>query len=666
MKPSRRRVLQWAAGSVAAATVPAMLPLQGAAEERAGQQDRTITPQQVFQPLPLGQVRPSGWLARQLRLQAEGLSGHLFDFWPDVGPNSGWLGGTGESWERGPYYLDGLLPLAVLLRDDRLREICNRFVDWTLTHQRSDGMIGPAGNDDWWPRMVMVKVLAQHYEATGDPRVLTVLTRYFHYQRKALPGRPLQDWAKFRWQDEAYVVQWLYQHTGDPELPALVSLLQRQGFDWVSSFADFPFKTKVDKAQILLNGGENNALGYQSHGVNNGQALKTAAVQARMGQWAANREGFARQIAALDRYHGMPNGMFTCDEHLAGTSPSQGTELCTVVETLFSLEIALAVFGDAPLGDRIERIAYNALPATLTADMWAHQYDQQVNQVQCSLNTNPWTTNGPESNLFGLAPHFGCCAANYHQGWPKLVASLWMSTRDGGLAAVLYGPCDVRTAVRGTPVHLLEETEYPFRNTIAITVNPERTVRFPLQLRVPAWAADVTLSVNGTPQRVALESGTFATLERVWHPGDRLLLTLPMRPAVTRWHHDAVAVERGPLLFSYSAGEHWVKLRDRGMTADWQVFPDRAWNYALALEEHTAAELSVTEGALADQPFSAQSHPVSLQVPARLLDSWRAEDGVAPPPEGSPVSSGEPGQMLTLVPYGTARLRVTVFPTLKG
>lgn len=159
--------------------------------------------------------------------------------WPEVGPNSGWLGGSGESWERGPYFLDGLIPLAYLLNDSALQPKAQRFVAWTLTHQATNGMIGPSSNDDWWPQMVMLKALAQYQEATGDARVVPVMERYFAHQLRALPCRPLREWGKFRWQDEALVVLWLYNRNGDRSLLDLVRLLRRQGYDWRGQFSDF-------------------------------------------------------------------------------------------------------------------------------------------------------------------------------------------------------------------------------------------------------------------------------------------------------------------------------------------------------------------------------------------------------------------------------------------
>ena len=229
--------------------------------------NRAPLAENAFYMLPVGAIRPSGWLLDQMKIQANGLSGHLDETWPDVGNNSGWLGGTGESWERGPYYLDGLVPLAYLLDDDRLKAKAQRFIEWTLTHQSSDGMIGPPSNNDWWPRMVMVKALAQYEEATGDPRVIPALSRYFAYQLRSLPTRPLTSWGKFRWQDNALVVLWLYNRTGDPDLIKLARLLHQQGYDWQAQFANFPYKERITPQAIALEEGkELSEIGMATHG----------------------------------------------------------------------------------------------------------------------------------------------------------------------------------------------------------------------------------------------------------------------------------------------------------------------------------------------------------------------------------------------------------------
>jgi DUF1680 family protein len=672
---SRRRFIKQA-GAAALAALPASnravhalsksSSSDAASISEAVIKNRAPLAQNAFYQLPLGAIRPTGWLRSQLQIQADGLSGHLDETWADVGSNSAWLGGTGEAWERGPYFIDGLIPLAYLLDDARLKAKSQKFIDWTLANQAANGMIGPRSNDDWWPRMVMLKALMQYEEATGDSRVIPLLTRYFDYQLKTLSTRPLRDWGKFRWQENALVVIWLYNRTGNPSLLDLARMLHQQGFDWKADFADFKYTQRITPEFIKLNeGGGLKDVALATHGVNNGQAIKASPVWSVISNDETDRQAIHQMLAELDKYHGLPNGMFSCDEHFAGPNPSQGSELCTVVETMFSLEQSLAILGDASLGDRLERIAFNALPGTFTDDMWAHQYNQESNQVECSLHHKPWTTDGPESNLYGLEPNFGCCTANFHQGWPKFAASLWMASNDGGLVAAAYSPCEVSTTINGTAVHLEEQTEYPFRDTIRIIVTPEASVKFPLSFRIPAWANEASIHINGKVQP-APTPGSFLKIERTWSVGDVIELKLPLLPRLLTGYKNSISLERGPLVFSYPIGESWVKLQDRGMTADWQVFPSTSWNYALAIDDVDLSKLLVQELPVGPSPFSLKGAPVKLQVSAHKLTQWRAVDGVADPVPESPVASDQPKEQITLVPYAAAKLRITAFPQVKS
>ena len=651
-------------GRIAAAqTAPKPIGREGETPVR----NRAPLAPNAFYTVPLGSIRPMGWLLAQMRVQASGLGGHLDEIWPDVGSNSGWLGGTGESWERGPYFLDGLVPLAYQLDDERLKAKAQKFIEWTLTHQAADGMIGPASNDDWWPRMVMLKALIQYQEATGDARVILVLERYFAYQLRTLPGRPLRDWGKFRWQDNALAVIWLYNRNGDAQLIDLLRLLHTQGYDWQADFADFKYTEPVTPEFIKLNsGGGLGDLALATHGVNNGQALKAAPVWSLISNDSKDRLGFTQMLDALDKYHGLPNGMFSCDEHLAGRNPSQGSELCTVVETMFSLEQSLAILGDASIGDRLELLAFNALPGAFTDDMWAHQYNQEPNQVEVSLHRRPWTTDGSESNIYGLEPNFGCCTANFHQGWPKFAASLWMTSHDDGLVAAAYAPCELRTVIRGEEVELTEETEYPFRDRIRIRIKRASGKSFPLRLRIPAWAGSgAVLQVNGETQPTPA-AGAFANINRPWKSGDVVALQLPMSPEVLRGFHDSLSVGRGPLVFSLAIEEDWLKLRDRGPASDWQVFPASEWSYAIASNERSGKAIRVQESAIGTPPFTRKMPGVSLKIDARKIQNWRAVDGAADPVPQSPVASNDPTEEITLVPYAAAKLRITAFPELKS
>ena len=621
----------------------------------------------AFYPLPLGSVKPKGWLRQQLQIQANGLSGHLDEFWPDL-QNSGWLGKGGDSWERGPYYMDGLVPLAYLLDDPELILKANKWVSWTLDHPLPNGDIGPAKKiasnaspseadkpEDWWPNMVTLKALTQFQEATGDPRVIPLMQAYFKYQASQLASDPLRSWAQYRWEDEVVSILWLYNRTGDAQLLDLAKTLHSQGYDWKAQFANFQFRDKSTKDQIIM----------KTHVVNNAMALKTSAVWWLISRDKSDHDAVYKQLGEMDKYHLLANGVHSGDEHYAGHDPTQGTELCAVVEGMFSLEEMMAILGDPALGDREEKIAFNALPGAFTGDMWAHQYDQQPNQVEATIAPRHWTSNKPDSNIFGLEPNYGCCTANYHQGFPKFAANLWMATPGNGLAAVFYGPSEVRTTLSdGTGVRIQEETEYPFKDKIRMTVRPDRPASFALVLRIPAWTEKALVNINGKAQ-TAPKPGTFYTLYRTWSPGDQVNIEFPMPVRVSRWYHNSASLERGPLVFSLKMGEDWSKIKDEGLTADWQAVPTTAWNYGLLLStSHPDKSVQVIEHPVGDVPFTPAGAPVELRVKARKLPHWKMEENSAGPLPGSPNFSMEPVETITLIPYGSAKLRITEFPVL--
>jgi hypothetical protein len=598
-------------------------------------------------------VRPTGWLQRQLRIQADGLSGHIEELWDDLGPNSGWLGGTGESWERGPYYLDGFVPLAHLLDDPALIEKARKWIEWMLGSQRADGQFGPATNDDWWPRMVAAKVLQQHAEATGDERVLPFLERYFDYQLRELPSRPLDDWAAARAAENVLALAWVHERAPREEWVRLAELLFSQGPDWEHAFGDG------------LITGRAMTFDHRTHGPNVAMALKNPAVHALLLGGDAH-EATQRALANLDRWHGQVHGLFSGDEWLAGREANRGVETCQVVEYMFTMEVAARVTGRAVYSDLLEGAAYNLLPASSDARMVAHQYHQQANQIEASSADRDWSYSTNGANVFGLEPHFGCCTANYHQGWPKLVASLWMRRGDA-LAVTAYGPSTVHAEIGGGELVIEEVTDYPFTETVTFRVASSTTRRTtPLLLRIPGWATRVGLTVNGEEWDAASGDDGYVTIERTWAEGDEVVLHLPMRPRRVRRERQAVGVRLGPLVMVATPGEYWRPVPDARGMGEWEVFPERSWNQALYPDAPVPLEeWAVDRSSVGEIPFDRAAVPVRVRgVGNRALSEWKRDGANASHPLDGPA----PARWINaidLVPYGSARLRIAEFPTVR-
>jgi uncharacterized protein len=640
--------------------------------------------QNAYIRLPLGSVKPAGWLRSELEAQAAGLTGNIDDFWPDL-VNSSWRGGTGEAWERGPYFLDGLVPLAYLLDNEPLKAKVKNWIEPILSSVTDSGWYGPAKNKDRWPLAVSNKVLMQYYEATGDKHALDLLTKYFWYLRNTPPDWPDKEWRGVRAMENAVTGYWLYRETHEPWILDVTKSIEANSFDWTSYYEKFPWDSAaVAEKKVPLNWGP---AGLTAHVVNNAMAIKYPGLWYQQSGDKRFRQAVLDGIRKYDLNHGQAGGRFSGDEHLSGKSPDRGTELCSVVEYMFSLEELYEIMGDVTLADRLELLAFNSLPGTTTPDIWAHQYDQQSNQVLVDSEKRDWSTNGNFSNIYGLMPNFACCLANMHQGWPKFTGSLWMATNDNGLAVVAYAPSVVTAKVgKGREVIINEETDYPFSGTIKFRISTGSRVKFPLVLRAPSWAGQATVTYNGTTRTVG--GGSTIRLENNWKNGDLITLTIPLSLRSERRFNNSVAMLYGPLYLSLRIDKQYKSTRlnydnfgYKG-SVDWEITPLTAWNYGLMLDQSEPGRgFSIGVNPVSRLPFAdkgdlvwsadsgkyvtwKEDPPVVITARGMKIPEWTMKDNSADIPPKSPVNPEGTAEVIQLVPYGCARLRITEFPVI--
>ncbi len=638
----------------------------------------------TFIQLPLGAVKPAGWLKDQLVIQANGLPGHLDEFWPSL-TTSAWQGGDKEAWERGPYYLDGLVPLAYLLDDPRLLEKVKTWMEPILASGQPDGWFGPAKNKDRWPLAVGLKVLKSYYEGSNDPRALDMIKKYFTYLANNNPDWPDKEWRGVRAMENAVTGYWLYRQNGDTTILTALRSIEENCFDWGSYFTRFPWDSLAAREGRIPKIWD--AVGLTAHVVNNAMAVKYPGIWSQQSGNQSDLDASYTAIRNLIDHHGQAGGRFSGDEHLSGRNPIQGTEMCAVVEFMYSLESLIEITGDVALADRLDVLAFNSLPGTCTPDYWAHQYDQQANQVLVSDAPRPWSSNRPDANVFGVEPDFGCCTANGHQGWPKFTQSLWMASPDGGLAAISYAPCSVKAlAGKKVPVTIEVQSNYPFEEKALILINPEKTAAFPVYLRIPGWAANPVITVNG--ESVPAKSGEFLKIERTWKSGDKIELSLGSAVQLETRYNNAVAVVKGPLYFSIRIPKKFTPItithsyQYMGST-DFQIEPTGDWNFGLVVDPSDPAKsFEVVNNPIGKYPFGDRGDlvynaslnafdtldinpPIMLRVKGKKIPGWGMDGNNAGPVPYSPVESVEPVEMVELVPYASARLRVSEIPIVK-
>ncbi|MEN8227900.1 MAG: beta-L-arabinofuranosidase domain-containing protein [Bacteroidota bacterium] len=687
-------------------------------------QNRSPLAPKAYIELPLGTITPEGWLLQQLQLMKEGMTGHLDEWYPSVvGERNGWLGGDGDGWERGVYWLDGLVPLAWLLDDEELKAKALPWIEWALKSQTKEGYFGPIPfktepepepglqktmRRDWWPKMVMLKVLQQYYEVSNDERVIGLMLNYFRFQLRELPQTPLDHWtfwANRRGGDNLMMVYWLYNQTGEPFLLELGDLIHKQAFPWTEVFLNekcyqgsdldhlYPYNTqnRYPFDQELISRLCTQQL-QSFHCVNFAQGIKEPIIRYQQDPDQAHREAVTKALKDMILHHGQPQGMYGGDEPMHGREPTQGIELCSVVELMYSLEKMIAVSGDLEFMDHLEKIAYNALPTQVTDDFSTRQYFQQANQVMLTRHRHNFYEedhHGQTDLCYGLLTGYPCCTCNLHQGWPKLVTHLWYASADGGLAAVMYGPCNITTTVSGgSEISIREETNYPFDDRVRFHISMIEQAQFPLHLRIPGWCSEPDLTINGERVDLRVNDG-MAVLDRTWQDGDQVELLLPMSVRLNRWVENAVSVERGPLVYVLKIREEWSVVENEDRWGDYrEVRPLDPWNYGLLESaildpEHGFEFINLSEEGsrdpgrstepedhqgIRDYPWTLENAPVALRTRGKIIPDWTLYREMAGPlPHSLPLKHllDRVPDEITLIPYGCSTLRITEFPVVR-
>ncbi len=613
----------------------------------------------AFLKLPPGTIAPHGWLKIQLQNEANGMTGHLEEISPYLKyKGNGWVTpGATNGWEELGYWLRGYIALGIVLHDQTILHNAQHWINGIINDQDPDGWFGPAnlrtaqsGLPDMWPHMLILEALRTDYEYNHDPRIIRFLTRYFKFQAAAPPKTFSLGWGSVRWGDDIASIYWLYNRTGDKFLLPLVEKIQRNSADYVDGL---PTMHNVNLAQGFREPAE--------YGLLNGDDRYMAATVRDY-----------REIRS--KYGQFPGGGFAGDENIRPqyTDPRQGIETCGLVELMRSFEMLTTYSGEPAWADRCEDVAFNSLPAAMTADQNGLHYITAANSI--ALPEGGRTLGEFDDGSMPMQEYaascgtYRCCIHNYGMGWPYYAENLWLATPDHGLCASLYA-ANVVHAMVGNRVAttITENTSYPFNTLVNFAVKLPRPTNFPLLLRIPRWCSSASIRVNGHAVAVQSQAG-YMRIVRTWHNGDKVVLTLPMHITNHHWkgNKDSLSVNYGPLTLSLLIGEDWKQYAGTAQWPRFSVLPTSPWNYALVTNDAgDAVDVRVHHRSIKPHanPFTRANCPIQFTALAQRAPEWKADpDDVVDPLVPSPAATTGHTKAISLIPMGAARLRITAFP----
>ena len=644
----------------------------------------------AFENLPLSNISPEGWQKTFLQKQRDGLTGHLDEI-SEPFNMGGWIASTKdwkppfykrddgkgnevlcwEPFEQMGYYYDGALRCGLLLNDSFLIDKANEQIYGAIKAAESTGGIIHPDIPDRWPHVCFFRSFMAAYEATGDKKILDGLKAHYANDTWTLAG------ARNIFNIEQLL--WLYQQTGDKAyLTRAKSLYDAQSFRQsdrlVNKFADLISDERQD-----------------IHGVTFHEALKLPIMLYMATGETKYLDGARNGFRKLDKFHMLADGIPATEEGLSEKTSVSKHETCDVTDFIWATTYMLKATGEVEWADKIERAALNAGMIVATKDFDAHVYLSSLNQIVCNIGSGTSPIGNPAWEAYAQRQMPWCCTGNLTRFFPIYAGLQWMKGADGSLVKALYGPGSCVYDVNGTRVKLREESVFPFSDTIKITV-AEGEASFALKLRIPIWAVNPSVLVNGVSQN-GVTAGEFFVVERKFSAGDVITLRFPMNAEVKEWEMNGVIVDYGPLLFALPVPARTEKIllnehvwnntpKDSKKLYAYNMMPDGKWKYVLAIDPRNnhMIEVEHRSGVDLNDPWRSENAPVVIKMVGMEMPNWvmhyqeykpwkeplRMEPFTPPlPPRGSMTMTPykcNPPERITLVPYGCTTLRMTVFP----
>jgi len=628
----------------------------------------------VFKP---GCIRPEGWLYTQLHALAHGVTGQMeqlseFLKWE----SNGWINPEAtDGWEEFPLWLRSYYPLAAVLGDEEMLKKAAGYVELILQTKQPDGWFGPrklkhiTGRDgrvvtDLWGHILLLTVFRWHYEVTGDERVLLAFRDWIDFALKLPEGERFpQDrngnfgWGggsfgsmrpfiqQFRAGDALAPLYWYYETTGNQAaLELAIHCFQASDFAW-DEWLDH-------------------------HAVNFAQRISYGTVFSRQSNEAWQRDTARYWWLQHSATWGQaPRGLLHMDERLRPScvDPRQAFETCGMAELVKSMCEIGGILGQTWPADLTEDIMLNHYPAAYTPDYRALHYLTGANMPM--LDDYPFhplrntsRSAAQQRSYLAYTPFNRCCGHTAGMAWPLYTMNAVRQTQDG-LAVWLYGPWSLNT----DEWEMTADTVYPFEEDIRFKIHRAPHDERAVCLRIPQWAASTVLTLNGQIIHQTDERSGFVRIERKWRAGDEVTVTFEMKLSLTRWpRNGAATVDHGPLSYSVSIQEEWVS--HKGITGypeneawpSWEVLPASKWNYALAPDALSDAQVVRRE--TAKQPFTHDSAPVTIRMRVHEIKQWQLSDHLPAALQPSPVRTEMPVEWVDFIPLACARLRMSVLP----